>query len=226
MSAGLLFKTLLTFAGTAALLGLLIFLPAGTLDYWQAWLFIMTFALSISAMGLYLSIYNPVLLERRKKVGPVSEERPAQRIFMVMAALANPLLLIVCGLDHRFGWSHIPGWLSVAGSIMVAVGLYIDVLVFQVNSFGGSNIVVLEDQHVITNGPYAIVRHPMYSGVLVMMLGIPLALGSWWGFTIVAIAIGGLILRILDEESLLAKQLPGYTEYMRNRHFRLVPYVW
>jgi protein-S-isoprenylcysteine O-methyltransferase Ste14 len=112
------------------------------------------------------------------------------------------------------------------GNVLVALGLFIDLLVFKENSYGASNIQVEDDQRVITTGPYALVRHPMYAGVLVMLIGVPLALSSWWGLAILALVLPGLAWRIMDEEKLLKKDLPGYVEYTHRVRYRLVPYLW
>lgn len=208
------------------LLGLLLFLPAGTLAYWQAWVFIAVFLLSANGIGVYLSLKDPALLERRKAVGPGAEQNTAQKIIMSFAILVILGLLIFCGLDHRFGWSFVPGWASILGDGLVALGLLINLIVFRENSYGASNIRTEEGQQVITTGPYSLIRHPMYAGVMVMMAGVPLALGSWWGLLVLLVQIPALVWRILDEEALLKKELPGYKDYMQKVRYRLLPRVW
>ncbi len=222
----LILPALRTFLIGAAVLGILLFLPAGTFNYWQAWVFIVVFGASTNAIGIYLSLKDPELLERRKKIGPTTEQSPAQKIIISIAILSMLGLLVFCALDHRFRWSPVPGYVSVAGDVLVALGLFIDLLVFRENSYGGSTIETVEGQKVISTGPYALVRHPMYVGVLIMVLGIPLALGSWWGLVIPALTVPILIWRILDEEKLLEKDLQGYSEYEQKVHYRLVPYLW
>jgi protein-S-isoprenylcysteine O-methyltransferase Ste14 len=219
-------QTLSTFLIGAIVLGILLFLPAGTLNYWQAWVFIFVFMASVSAIGVYLSLKDPALLERRKNIGPAAEQSTTQKIIISLAILGNLALLIVCGLDHRLGWSQMPGYVSLAGDVLVALGLFINLLVFRENSYGASNITVEEDQTVISTGPYALVRHPMYAGVLVMLVGVPLALGSWWGLAVLALTTPGLIWRIIDEEKVLEKDLSGYQEYEQKVRYRLVPYLW
>ena len=222
----LLPQTLVTFLIGAIVLGVLLFLPAGTLNYWQAWVFIVVFMTSVSAVGLYLSLNDPALLERRKRIGPAAEESPVQKIIMSIAILGNIALLIFSALDYRFQWSHIPGYVSLIGDALIALGLFINVLVFRENSYGASNITVEDEQKVISTGPYALVRHPMYGGVLVMLIGVPLALGSAWGLVVLAVITPGLIWRILDEEKVLEKDLTGYQEYEQKVRYRLVPYLW
>ena len=131
-----------------------------------------------------------------------------------------------CAFDHRFAWSPVPPSVSVVGDVLIVLGLLIDFFVFRENSYGASTIQTFEDQKVISTGLYARVRHPMYVGVLIMVAGIPLALGSWWGLLILALTIPGLVLRILDEEKLLEKDLTGYKEYEQKVRYRLVPYFW
>jgi protein-S-isoprenylcysteine O-methyltransferase Ste14 len=226
MMKKLIIPTLRTFLIGAVALGLVLFLPAWTLNYWQAWVFILVFMSSVNAIGLYLSIKNPVLLERRKNVGPAAEQRMAQRILMSTVFASIFGLLVYCALDHRFAWSPVAAWISLAGDGMVGLGLFINYLVFKENSFGGSTVQTFDAQKVISTGPYALVRHPMYVGVLIMMLGVPLALGAGWGLAIFTILLPGLVWRILDEEKVLKKDLPGYSEYTQKVHYRLVPYLW
>ncbi len=207
-------------------LGVLIFVPAGTLAYWQGWAFIAVFAISTNIIGVYLARNDPVLLERRRKVGPSAETRPAQKIIIALSFAVFIALLVVSALDYRFGWSEVPVWVSLLGNALVALGLMVDLRVFRENSYGGSTIEMTEGQRVITTGPYALVRHPMYVGVLIMALGVPLALGSWWGLILVLVTVPLLVLRIFDEERMLRSQLEGYEAYTRHVRYRLVPALW
>ena len=222
----LIVQTIATFLLGAFLLGVLLFLPAGTFDYWQAWVFIVVFMASVSAIGVYLTLKDPALLERRKNIGPTAEQSPVQKIIISVGILADLGLLVFCALDYRYGWSPVPPFVSLLGDVLVALGLFIDLLVFKENSYGASNIKVEADQRVISTGPYAVVRHPMYAGVLIMVIGVPLALCSWWGLAIVALVFPVLAWRILDEEKLLKKDLPGYVEYTQQVKYRLVPNLW
>jgi protein-S-isoprenylcysteine O-methyltransferase Ste14 len=222
----LIIPTARTFLIGAIALGLLLFVPAGTLNYWQAWVFIVVFMASANAIGVYLSLKDPELLERRKQFGPAAEQNKAQKVIISLAILANIALLIFCALDHRFGWSALPPIVSLAGDALVALGFLINFLVFKENSYGASNVQAFEGQNVIATGPYALVRHPMYVGVLIMVIGVPLALGSLWGLAVLALTLPILIWRILDEEQLLKNDLPGYREYTQKVRYRLVPYLW
>jgi protein-S-isoprenylcysteine O-methyltransferase Ste14 len=214
--------TLIGFVVLAALL----FVPAGTLDYWQAWLFILVFSASTTVIGLYLALKDPALLARRMQVGPGAEQGTAQKIIISLSFLGLVGVMVFSALDHRFKWSPVPAPVSLVGDALVALGLFIDLLVFRENTYGASNIRVEQGQAVISSGPYAIARHPMYAGVLIMVVGIPLALGSWLGLLVLLLTTPVLVWRILDEEKLLKKDLPGYTAYMREVRYRLVPRVW
>ena len=207
-------------------LGALLFLPAGTLNYWQAWVLIAVFVPGSIATGIYLRLYDPELLERRKQVGPTAETRPAQKLAISVLILAFFSMCVLSALDHRFGWSTVPAPLSLVGSALAAIALYITFLVVKENSFSAANIKVLKDQKVISTGPYALVRHPMYSGILLLALASPLALGSWWGFLPVLLVIPMLIWRMFDEEKLLNAELPGYSDYSKRVRYRLLPRGW
>ena len=206
--------------------GMLLFIPAGTLNYWQAWVFIFVFMTSASAIGIYLSLKDPELLERRKKVGPAAEQSTAQKIIITLIFTGFAALLVISALDFRFGWSQVPASVSLVGDFLVALGLFIDYIVLRENSYGSSTIEKVEGQKVITTGLYGHVRHPMYMGALVLMIGVPLALGSLWGLAVVALNMPVLVWRILDEEKFLKHELPGYTEYAQKVRYRLVPHLW
>jgi hypothetical protein len=145
-------------------LAALLFVPAGTLDYWQAWLFMAVFVCTSGAITSYLAIHDPKLLERRMNVGPRAEKEPAQKIIMVLATLGFMAMLVFPVLDHRFGWSPVPAWVSILGDVLIALGFLFIFFVFRENSYGASTIQVTEGQTVIATGPYAFVRHPMYAG--------------------------------------------------------------
>jgi protein-S-isoprenylcysteine O-methyltransferase Ste14 len=225
--AKLLLQSLLSFLVGAALLGAVLFLFAGTLHYWQAWVFIVVFSASANDIGIYLALKDPALLERRKNIRPEGGSSPAQKVMGGLILVGVLLLLMVPGLDKRYGWSVMPGYVSVLGDLVVVASFVGHYFVFRANSFGGATVEVFEGQQVISSGPYAVVRHPMYAWVLVMCVGAELALGSWWGLlVIVAMQVPVLVWRILDEERLLQRDLPGYGDYMRKVRYRLVPHVW
>jgi protein-S-isoprenylcysteine O-methyltransferase Ste14 len=215
-----------TFLGGALLLGVLLFLPAGTFNYWQAWTFIIVFMITISVFGVYFSIKDPALMERRKQAAPGTQQSMLQNIIATVAFSMLIAVFVVCGLDRRFGWSAMPPVLSWLGDAIEVFSFYMFYLVFKENSFGGSSILVEESQKVSSTGPYAIVRHPMYVGTIVMVIGIALGLGSWWTLLLLVIQMPVLVIRILDEEKVLEKNLAGYKEYEQKVHYRLIPYLW
>src|SRR6266699_5953073 len=179
-------------------LAVLLFIPAWTLAYWQAWLFMAVFICTSGAVTVYLAIHDPKLLERRMNVGPRAEKEPAQKIIMVLATLGFIAMLVFPVLDHRFGWSPVSASMSILGDVLIALGFLFIFFVFRENSYGASTIQVTEGQTVIATCPYAFVRHPMYAGALVMLIGTPLALGSWWGLFAVLPMTIALVLRLLD----------------------------
>jgi protein-S-isoprenylcysteine O-methyltransferase Ste14 len=217
------------FGGLAVLflvMASLLFVAAGTLHYWQAWLFLAVYFAASLAITLYLIRKDPALLERRMSGGPFAEKEPAQRIIMFLASFGFIALLVEPALDHRFGRSDLPAYLVVAGDSLMLLGWLGIFVVFRENSFASATIESVKDQRVISTGPYAWVRHPMYATALVMLLGIPLALGSWWGVMIVILIVPALIWRLTDEERFLLQNLPGYPEYRGRVRYRLLPFVW
>jgi len=210
----------------AIVMAALIFLPAGTLNYWQGWVFFALFFGVSSAIGIYLAIHNPVLLERRMNVGPTAEKETSQKIITVFALLGFITLLVFPALDHHFGWSPVPPYVSVAGDILVLLGFLLTFVVILENSYAASTIQVAEGQQVVSTGLYAYVRHPIYAGVLPMLVGMPLALGSWWGLFGLVLIVPALIWRLIDEEKFLCNNLPGYTEYANKVKYRLIPFVY
>jgi protein-S-isoprenylcysteine O-methyltransferase Ste14 len=219
-------KACLALAVLVGVMGLLLFVPAGTVHYWQAWVYLSIFTGASLLITLYLMKKDPALLERRMSGGPTAEKQPAQKVIMTGTSLGFIALLVVPTLDYRFGWSAVPVGGVVAGDVLVAMGFYLIFLVYRENTYTSATIEVTEGQKVISTGPYAIVRHPMYASASLYLLGTPLALGSWWGFAPIAAMMPFLIWRLIDEERFLAKNLPGYTEYQKRVRYRLVPFVW
>jgi protein-S-isoprenylcysteine O-methyltransferase Ste14 len=207
-------------------LAVLLFLPAWTLDYWQAWFFLSVFSMSVLAITLYLMKKDPKLLERRVNAGPGAEKEKKQKIIQSIAAIAFIAIFIFAGIDHRFAWSTVPTYIILAGDALIALGLLLIFFVFRENTFTSAVIEVDTDQKVVSTGPYAIVRHPMYIGAFVMLLGVPLALGSWWGLLTVIPIMFVIVWRLLDEEKFLAKNLPGYSAYRDKVRYRLLPFIW
>ncbi len=208
------------------LFGVLLFLPAGTFDYWQAWVFIAVYAISTAVLTVYLLVTNPAVLQRRMHAGPTAETRTVQKFAASGLFLSFAGVMVVSALDHRFGWSQVPTAVSLAGLVLVVLGLGIGSLVVIQNSYAAANITVEADQKVVSTGLYGLVRHPMYFGSLIMLVGFPLALGSYWGLVALIPIVIVLAVRILDEEKALNQELVGYSEYMHKVHHRLVPFVW
>jgi len=206
--------------------GVLLFLPAGTLNYWQAWVFIAVFMATTLVPNVYLAVRNPATLARRMRGGPTAETRPVQKVIITATFASVVVMTVVSALDHRFGWSHVPTAVVILGNVLVVVGLVLAQAVVLQNNFAGASIRVEEEQPLVSTGLYGAVRHPMYSGALIMMFGTPLALDSYWGVLVTALAVPILVVRILDEESLLRTELAGYPAYMDAVRYRLVPYVW
>jgi protein-S-isoprenylcysteine O-methyltransferase Ste14 len=207
-------------------MGLLVFVSAGTLRYPQGWAFLGVFFGASLAITLHLMRRDPELLARRVKAGPVAERRPRQRLIQGLANVAFLAVLAVPALDHRFAWSHVPLPVVVAGDVLVGVGFLLVFLVFRENSFASAVVEVGAEQKVIDTGPYARVRHPMYAGALVLLVGVPLALGSLWGLLALVPFTAVIVWRLLDEEAFLARELPGYTAYRSRTRYRLIPFVW
>jgi protein-S-isoprenylcysteine O-methyltransferase Ste14 len=204
----------------------LLFIPAATLDYWQAWLFLAIYFASSTGVTLYLMKTDPKLLERRMRGGPLAETRIPQKIIMSLTSLGFVGLIVVPALDRRFAWSQMPFYIALAGDLFVVLGFLAIARVFKENTFSSATVQLAADQRVISTGPYALVRHPMYAGGLVMLLGMPLALGSWWALLILVAMLPALIWRLIDEEKFLARHLPGYSEYQKEVRYRLMPLVW
>ena len=219
-------KALISVFALALAMALFLFVPAGTLDYWQAWIYLAVFFLASLLTTLYLMRNDPALLQRRMKGGPTAEERPAQRIIMVFTSIGFAALLLVPALDRRFGWSIVPISVVILGDLLVVVGFYLIFLVYRENSYTSATIQVERDQRVVSTGPYAVVRHPMYASASLYLIGTPLALGSYWGLLAFVAIVPFLIWRLFDEEETLANELPGYTNYQRRVRYRLIPLIW
>ncbi len=207
-------------------LGLMVFFPAGTFKYWQAWVFLAVVVLSTWIRSIYLLRTNPVALQRRMRGGPTAETRMAQKVIIAGLYLSLAAMVVVSALDHRFGWSPVPTAICLVGAVLVAIGLEVIALVVIQNNYAAATVQVEAGQTVVSTGMYGLVRHPMYTGNVIMMVGMPLALGSYWGLVFV---IPGLIVfasRIRDEENLLQKDLDGYCEYTQKVRYRLVPGMW
>ena len=219
-------KALLSVLLLTVVMGVILFVTAGTLDYWQAWVYLLIFTITSLLTTIYLIRNDPELLKRRMRGGPTAEKRASQRVIMFFTSLAFIGLLVVPALDRRFGWSTVPLYVVVAGDALVAIGFYFIFLVYRENTYTSATIEVAANQKVIESGPYALVRHPMYASALLYLLGTPLALGSFWGLLPFVAVIPLLIWRLIDEEKMLIRELEGYRQYRQRVPYRLVPRVW
>lgn len=204
----------------------LIFGSALSVRFWQGWLFWCVFLAGSLTITLYFLRHDRALIERRLKAGPTAEREKTQKVILSFAVVAIVAAFVVPGLDHRFGWSSVPVPLVLAGDVLVILGYVLCFLVFRENSYASAIVEVGPDQRVVTTGPYAIVRHPMYSGALLIFLGSPLALGSWWGLIPGVVLTAVIVWRALDEERYLERNLPGYREYEQRVRWRLLPWIW
>lgn len=223
-------KTAFKLAASSAIglvvLGFILFYPAGTFDYWQAWVFIAIFTIATSVPSLYLVRTNPAALQRRMRGGPLAEGRTVQKFIIIGAFLGLFGMVALSAFDRRFGWSSVPVVICVIGDLLVVAGLTIAMLVVVQNSYAAATVTVEEGQKLASRGLYKLVRHPMYVGDVILMVGIPLALGSYWGLLFILPGVLALVFRILDEEKMLNQELAGYSEYAQRVPYRLMPYVW
>ena len=198
-------------------------ISSGSLGYWQGWLYCITVFIPAFFVLTYFFKRSPEFLERRMKF---KEKEVKQKTIIKTAFIFFILGFLIPGLDYRFGWSAVPLWLVLVSDGVVLLSYFLVFLAFRENIFAGRTVEVFKGQKVIDTGPYAIVRHPMYAGVLPMYLFTPIALGSFWAIIFFLPVFPILILRILNEEEVLRQGLPGYTEYCKKVRYRLLPYVW
>src|SRR5437016_5323910 len=177
-------------------LATLVFLSAGTLNYWQGWAFLATFSICSTALTVYMALYDEKLLERRLRAGPRAETETSQKIIMALVMLGFAAFLVFPVLDHRFGWSPVPPYVSLIGDGLIVMGYLFILFVLRENSYAASTIQIADDQKVVSTGPYALVRHPMYSGALFLLVGMPLALDSWYGLLGILVIVPALIWRL------------------------------
>lgn len=204
-----------------------IFIPAWTLDYWQGWAFFLTLSISTTLCTIYLALHDKKLLESRMRMGPRAEKTSAQKTITAIGSLIFIPATVIIVFDHRFAWSPaVPAYISILGDALGALGILLYFFVIKENRYAAATIDVVEGQTVVSTGPYAIVRHPMYTGAIVVLIGMPLALGSWWGLLFVPLFVTGFAWRLVNEEKFLQENLEGYAQYMHKVRYRLVPYIW
>lgn len=223
MNAKLFFQGIAKFLFGLILMALLLFLPAGSLYFWQGWILLGILFIPMFVAGLILMKKNPELLKKRLNA---KEEEKDQKIVILLSGLMFLAAFVVAGLNFRFGWIVMPMWVSYvsAAVFLAAYALYAEVL--RENEYLSRTIEVQEDQKVVDTGLYGVVRHPMYMTTLLLFLAMPMVLGSVISFAIMLVYIPIIVMRIRNEEKVLAKGLPGYEEYMKKIKYRLIPFIW
>ncbi len=216
-------KVFFRFIMAPIFIGLILFLPAGTLDYWQAWIYCAVLFIPVIFVVFYFLKKDPELLERRMRM---KEKEEKQKTIIKIGIILFSIGFIIPGLDYRYHWSNVPVPLVIAANAIVLAGYIIVFFVLRENSYASRIIEVEKGQKVITTGPYAIVRHPMYLGVLLMYLFTPIALGSYWAIIFFLPLIPLIVVRLLNEEEVLLRELPGYKEYCQKTRYHLVPFIW
>jgi len=201
----------------------ILFLPAGTLAYWEAWVYLAILLIPVFLAFRYLLKNSPELLERRMRM---REKETAQKRIIGLSYVYSLIAFLLPGFDRRWDWSQVPAIVVILADVLVVLGYGIFLLVMKENRYASRIIEVEQEQQVISSGPYALVRHPMYLGVLLMYMASPLALGSYWAILPAAFVIPILVARILNEEKVLGQELKGYQEYMQKVRFRLIPGLW
>ena len=205
------------------IIALFLFLPAGTWEYWHAWLLIALLFIPMLCMGIVLLIFSPELLSKRLNN---KEKEQTQKRVVALSGLMFIGGFVICGLDHRFAWSQVPFWVIITTSTLFLIGYVLYAEVLRENAYLSRTIEVQDNQQLIDTGLYGIVRHPMYTATLLMFLSMPLILGSWWALLIFACYPILIIRRIHNEEQMLAAGLKGYTDYQQRVRWRLLPWVW
>lgn len=207
-------------------MGVLLFVPGRSLNFWQGWVFLGLFFGSSLAITIYLAKNDPQLLARRINGGPGAEKVKNQSLVIALLLIVFVMLFVLSAIDHRLAWSSVPLWVVACGNALVALGFLIVFFVFKENTYASAIIEVNADQKIISTGPYAYVRHPMYAGGVVLLAGIPLALGAWWGLLLVVLMVLLIGCRLLLEEAFLIEHLDGYKDYQNKVSYRLLPFIW
>ena len=216
-------KTVVGFIQLIVGLGIMLFASAWTFVYWQAWVYLLIFSISVLLIYIYLYKSDSKLLERRlNRIEKEKSQKRAQFLIYILYVC----LFIISSLDHRFFWSNVPFSVVIVGDVLVSFGYFIIFIVLKENTYASATIELTPDHKVISTGVYALVRHPMYLGAIVLLLGTPLALGSWWGLLIFFLIAYAITVRLLDEEKFLTQDLSGYNEYCQKTRYRLIPFFW
>ena len=216
-------RIIIRFMPVPVIIGAITLLPAGTFNYWQVYVLVGFLVVPMLFVLFYFLKHDPQFLERRIKT---KEKEKTQRFIQATFTLLFLSAFIISGFDRRFGWSQIPVSMIILANCISLLGYVFVFFVFRENSYASRVVEVENNQKVISTGVYSFVRHPMYVGVIIMWLPIPIALGSYWALIPIATIPVALVIRILNEESVLKKDLPGYEEYCQKTKYRLIPFVW
>ena len=211
-----------------AAMGALLFVPAGTLAWPGAWMFLIELWVLALAIGLWLSRYDPALLKERTGSFVQRGQATIDKVLVISLMVIYCAWFVLMGLDARYAWSSVPAWLQLIGAIGLFLSVYLGYLTFRANSFA-SPVVKIQTERahtVVTTGPYAYVRHPMYAGALFHFIGVPLLLGSWWGLAVLPVFVALFAIRIGIEEKTLRAALVGYDSYAARVRYRLIPLIW
>ena len=223
MTKKLFFQALTKFVVGLAITMALLFIPAGTFGYWQAWLFIGILFIPMLIVGIVLMNCNPELLRKRLEA---KEKENEQKSVVAMSSLLFVAMFVIAGLNHRFDWWILPDWLVIAAAAIFLLGYAMYAEVMRENVWLSRTVEVQDNQQVVDTGLYGIVRHPMYSSTLILFLTMPLVLASLWSFVIMLLYVPVVVKRIQNEEMVLKQELRGYKEYIQRVHYRLVPFIW
>ena len=223
MTKKLFFQALTKFVVGLAIVMALLFIPAGTLSYWQAWLFIGILFIPMLIVGIVLMSHNPELLRKRLDA---KEKEGEQKSVVAMSSLLFVAMFVSAGLNYHFGWWILPDWLVIAAAVVFLLGYAMYAEVMRENVWLSRTVEVQDNQQVVDTGLYGIVRHPMYSATLILFLTMPIVLASPWSFVIMLLYVPIVVKRIQNEEMVLKQELGGYKEYIQRIRYRLIPFVW
>ena len=219
----LLIEALTKFACGVLLVGLLIFLPAGTVGFSYGWLLMALLFVPMFIAGIVMLAKSPDFLKKRLDA---KEKQTTQKGVVAVSGLMFIVGFVVAGLDYRFGWSRMPNWVTIVASVTFVLDYAMYAEVMRENAYLSRTIRVEEGQKVVDTGLYGVVRHPMYAVTIELFMMIPLILGSWWALMVFAVYPVTIVIRLKDEEALLTKELPGYAEYKEKVKWRLIPFIW
>lgn len=219
----LLIEALTKFACGVLLVGLLIFLPAGTVGFSYGWLLMALLFVPMFIAGIVMLAKSPDFLKKRLDA---KEKQATQKGVVAVSGLMFIAGFVVAGLDYRFGWSQMPNWVTIVASVTFVLDYAMYAEVMRENAYLSRTIRVEEGQKVVDTGLYGVVRHPMYAVTIELFMMIPLILGSWWALMVFAVYPVAIVIRLKDEEALLTRELPGYAEYKQKVKWRLIPFIW